>query len=210
MFTIKPEYMIKTVCLGAVVALSALALSAQPNLVPNPQFETLRPGSATYEFQNPQMEKYQKGCAAMENLARLSPAQNWTIWLGTYSNQAGVMTELVKAASNCVPPWPNFVMGNIMHVKTTLGGMGIVNSDIPAGNDPVRVSCWVYVIKGRVNMSFGPTGSGIVSASSRSTCRWEKLEVIKKGSEACNQITLYSSNTADAEFYVDAVTVTKL
>jgi hypothetical protein len=181
-------------------------LSAQ-NLVPNPQFELNRPSSAEYVYQNPQMEKYQKGC--LENLFRYTQCQNWTMWLGTTVNTAGVMAETVKAASNCVPPWPNYVMGNMMHVKTTMGGMGIVNSDIPAGTSKVKVTCWVYVVKGKVDFAYGPTGTGIVRAASTTRCKWEKLEMVKTGSEASNQITIYSKD-ADAEFYVDAVSVVKM
>lgn len=177
------------------------------NLLPNPQFELARATSAVYQYQNPQMEKYQKGC--MENLFRYTQCQNWTIWLGGLSNVNGIMTETVKASSNCVLPWPNYVMGNMMHVKTTGGGMGIVNSDIPAGTMPVKITCWVYVVKGRVDLAYGPTGSGIVRTYSTATCKWEKLEIIKKGSEACNQLTVYSYGS-DAEFYIDAVAVEKL
>lgn len=177
------------------------------NIVLNPQFEIARPSSAEYSYQNPQMEKYQKGC--LENLFRYTQCQNWTIWLGGITNAAGVMTETVKAGSNCVPPWPNYVMGNMMHVKTTLGGSGIVNSDIPAGTAKVKVTCWVYVIKGKVDFAFGPTGSGVVRTYSTTKCKWEKLEMVKSGSEACNQVTLYSKD-ADAEFYVDAVSVVKM
>ena len=144
------------------------------NLVLNPQFELSRATSPDYVYQNPQMEKYQKGC--LENLFRYTQCQNWTMWLGSLTNEAGVMTETVKAASNCVPPWPNYVMGNMMHVKTTLGGSGIVNSDIPAGTDKVKISCWVYVIKGKVDFAFGPTGSGVVRTYSTTKCKWEKLD----------------------------------
>ncbi|MDZ4792765.1 MAG: hypothetical protein SGI83_00665 [Bacteroidota bacterium] len=126
-------------CLSALI--TATSLMAQPNLVPNPQFELNRPSSGEYVYQNPLMEKYQKGC--LENLFRYSQCQNWTIWLGGTTNAAGVMTETVKAASNCVPPWPNYVMNNMMHVKTTLGGSGIVNSDITAGTIKVKITCWV-------------------------------------------------------------------
>jgi hypothetical protein len=192
--------------LTAFICFVSLQLAAQ-NLVPNPQFELARPTSSDYSYQNPQMEKYQKGC--LENLFRFTQCQNWTMWLGGLTNQAGVMTETVKATSNCVPPWPNYVMGNMMHVKTTLGGSGIVNSDIPAGRAIVKITCWVYVIKGKVDFAYGPTGTGIVRAYSTTTCKWEKLEMIKSGTDACNQITVYSKDR-DAEFYVDAVSVVKM
>mgnify|MGYP001600693280 CR=1 FL=1 len=195
----------KQISMTICILLAGLTLSAQ--LIPNPQFELARPSSAEYSYQNPQMEKYQKGC--LENLFRYTQCQNWTIWLGGITNAAGVMTETVKAASNCVPPWPNYVMGNMMHVKTTLGGSGIVNSDIPAGTAKVKVTCWVYVIKGKVDFAYGPTGSGVVRTYSTTKCKWEKLEMVKSGSEACNQVTLYSKD-ADAEFYVDAVSVVKM
>lgn len=181
------------------------------NLVPNPQFEISRPTSASYSFNNPQMECYRKGCTEMENLFRYSQAQNWTLWLGTTRNNACVMTDLVKTASNCIPAGPKGLLsGNMMHVKTTFGGSGIVNSDIPAGKAKVKISCWVYVVKGKVYMGYGPTGSSIVTTTSKSTCRWEKLEITKMGPEACNQLLLYSDNSADAEFYVDAVSVEKI
>jgi hypothetical protein len=196
----------------AVLILVASSLSAQPNLVPNPQFELNRPSSAEYEFQNPQMDKNEKTCKDFGNpLFRYSPAQNWAIWLGSVDCKNGVMTELVKAASNCVQNWPNFVMGNMMHVKTTGSGMGIQNVDIPAGTNAVKISCWVYVIKGKVDFAFGPTGSRITGATAYSSaiCKWERLEIIKKGKEAGNQITLFAKDK-DAEFYVDAVSVVKM
>ncbi len=190
-----------------ILSIFLIQQATAQNLVLNPQFELSRATSPDYVYQNPQMEKYQKGC--LENLFRYTQCQNWTMWLGSLTNEAGVMTETVKAASNCVPPWPNYVMGNMMHVKTTLGGSGIVNSDIPAGTDKVKISCWVYVIKGKVDFAFGPTGSGVVRTYSTTKCKWEKLEMVKSGSEACNQVTLYSKE-ADAEFYVDAVSVVKM
>ncbi len=192
-----------------LLLMSSSFLFAQ-NLVPNPQFEASRPASASWSFNNPQMECYRKGCAEMENLARFSQAQNWTIWLGTTRNNACVMTELVKTAGNCIPPGPKGLSGNMMHVKTTYGGMGIVNSDIPAGNAKVRISCWVYVVKGKVYMGYGPTGASVVTTTSKGACRWERLEIIKTGPEACNQIVIYSENSTDAEFYVDAVSVEKI
>ncbi len=190
-----------------VAALYTCAIVQAQNLVPNPQFETGRPSSTSYVFQNPQMEKYQGGC--LENLFRYTQCQHWTMWLGSLTNQAGVLTETVKASSSCVPPWPNYVSGNMMHVKTMLGGSGIVNSDIAAGTATVKISCWVYVIKGKVDFAFGPTGTGLVRSYSTTRCKWEKLEMIKKAGVACNQVTIYSKD-ADAEFYVDAVSVTKL
>lgn len=198
-----------SIMIAAMVLLSVMKLAAQ-NLVPNHQFELMRPSSKEYTFQNPQMDKNEKTCNDFGNpLFRYSPAQNWTIWLGSVDCRNGVMTELVSASSNCVPPWPNFVMKNMMHVKTTGGGQGIVNSDIPAGTAGVRITCWVYVVKGKVDFAYGPTGTGIVRANSFTNCKWERLEMIKKGTEACNQITVYSKD-ADAEFYIDAVSVIKL
>ncbi len=187
-------------------------LVAQTNLVPNPQFEINRPTSTSYKFNNPQMECYRSGCADMENLFRYSQAQNWTLWLGTTLNNACVMTELAKTTSNCIPAGPagSGLSGNMMHVKTTYGGMGIVNSDIPAGSSVVLITCWVYVVKGKVYLGYGPTGSPVVTATSTSTCKWQKLEIKKTGSQACNQIVLYSDNAGDAEFYVDAVSVVKI
>jgi hypothetical protein len=177
------------------------------NLLPNHQFESVRPTSESY---NPSMQCYNGVCEELTNLFRYTPAQNWTMWLGTYQPYACVMAELVKAASNCVAPWPNFVQNNMMHVKTTVGGSGIVNSDIPAGTQKVKVSCWVYVIKGRVLMSYGPTGSGLVSKASTTTCKWEKIEFIYDGGKGpANQVTLYADKS-DAEFYVDHVLVEKL
>lgn len=186
----------------------AAAYSKAQNLVPNPGFETFRPSSAEYEFQNPQMDKSAPACKGFANpLFRYSPAANWTIWLGSADCRSGVMTELIKAGSNCLPPWPNYVMGNVMHVKTTLGGSGIVNSDIPAGTAKVKISCWVYVVKGAVEMGYGPTGSPLLSSVSTTSCKWQKLEITKSDDKAANQVILYSKNI-DAEFYVDAMSVT--
>ena len=197
--------MVKYVLFSLFAVLWGLTVASQ-NLVPNPQFELTTPTTAEYAYYNPRMECYTEPCNT--NLFRLSPAKNWTIWLGTTQPYACVLTELVKAGSNCVPLWPNYVMGNMMHVKTTVGGSGIVNSDIPAGKNRVRVTSWVYVVKGAVVMSYGPTGIGLVSARSLSLCKWEKLEVVYDGSKGpANQVTLYADNKGDAEFYSDAVSV---
>ncbi|MCF8246031.1 MAG: hypothetical protein K9J37_04410 [Saprospiraceae bacterium] len=200
----------KSILLFCLFAHLNMGLLIAQNLVPNPQFEINRPTSATYSFNNPQMECYRKGCTEMENLFRYSQTQNWTLWLGTTLNNACVMTELVKTAGNCIPAGPKGLSGNMMHVKTTYGGMGIVNSDIPAGNSKVKITCWVYVVKGKAYMGYGPTGSPIKSASSSANCKWEKLEITKTGSEACNQVVIYSDSVGDAEFYVDAVSVVKI
>jgi hypothetical protein len=178
------------------------------NLVPNPQFEIARPSGGGFTFYKPQMETYLAKCN--DNLSRLSIAQNWTLWLGTRQPYAGVVVDLVPAASNCVAPWPNFIKGNMMHVKTTVGAAGIVNSDIPGGTKKVRISCWVFVIKGSVVFSYGPTGSGLVNTSTGERCKWVKLTMEYDGSRGpANQITLYG-NKADTEFYVDDVVVEEL
>lgn len=178
------------------------------NLVPNPQFELNTPNTATYTYYNPTMQCYTTPCNT--NLFRYSPAQYWTMWLGSTANYACVMAEQVKATSNCVPAWPNYVMGNMMHVKTTVGGSGIVNSNITGGSSRVKISCWVYVVKGTVYFGYGPTGTALVSKLSTTRCKWEKIEMEYYGKSGnANQITLYASNTSDAEFYVDAVSVTR-
>lgn len=192
------------------VIIMAISISSYgQNLVPNPQFEIARPTGGGFVFYKPQMETYLEKCN--ENLSRPSIAQNWTIWLGTKQPYAGVMVDLVPAASNCVPPWPNFVMKNMMHVKTTVGAAGIVNSDIPGGTKPVRISCWVYVVKGSVIFSYGPTGSGLVSTTNgEQRCKWIQLSMEYDGSKGpANQVTLYG-NKGDAEFYVDAVSVSEI
>jgi hypothetical protein len=50
-----------TICLIALLGLLPL-INAQPNLVPNPQFELNRASTRDFVYQSPQMEKYQKGC----------------------------------------------------------------------------------------------------------------------------------------------------
>lgn len=190
----------KKISIVSCLLLAVTTLSAQ--FVLNPQFEVARPTSATYTYYNPQIHKDPAGIN--------SQALNWDVWNDYETPGGGLITELVKAGSNCVPPWPNYVMGNMMHVKTTKGLSGISNTEISAGTNKVKVTCWVYVIKGTVVFGYGPTGNSIYKVSSKSTCRWEKLEIIKSKDEACNQITLYSSVSADAEFYVDAVSVVKM
>ena len=190
-----------------LLALFTAELSAQ-NLVPNPQFETNTPSTADYTYYNPSMQCYTAPCQT--NLFRYSPAQHWTVWLGTTQNYACVLTELVKAGSNCVPAWPNYIMGNMMHVKTTVGVSGIVNSNVTGGKSKVKISCWVYVVKGTVYLGYGPTGNPLVSKLSTTRCKWEYMEIVYDGSKGdANQVILYASNSGDAEFYVDAVSVQK-
>jgi hypothetical protein len=189
-------------------ALLLLVLLAHTNFaqmrIENSQFETPSPSSATFTFFNPQMECFQPKCN--ENLSRVSVAQHWPIWLGTTQEYACVMTELVKAGSNCVPPWPNFVMGNMMHVKTTVGEAGIVNTNVTTEGKKARFSCWVYIIKGAVY--FGMLNPAC-SASSSTKCRWVQLQFEYDPAihGSSTQIQLYALK-GDAEFYVDAVSVT--
>lgn len=200
---------IKVVASLLSLLLAGSALFSQ-NLVPNPRFETLKSNSADYVYRNPQMECYNKGCPDMAYLNRYSQAENWTLWLGSLLHGACVMTELVKPGANCVPADARAALsGNLMHVKTTHGGSGIVNGQIPAGNARVKISAWVYAVKGKVYMGYGPTGASVVSTTSKLSCRWEKLEIVKSGSEFCSQIIFYSENGGDAEFYVGNVSIEK-
>lgn len=186
--------------------LAASQLTLGQIRIENPQFESPSPSIGGYTFFNPQMECYTAKCD--ENLSRVSVAQHWPIWLGTTQEYACVMTELVKAGSNCVPPWPNFVMGNMMHVKTTVGEAGIVNTNISTEGRKVRFSCWVYIIKG--NVYFGLLNPAC-SATSGTKCKWVQLQFDYDPAihGPAKQINIYAYK-GDAEFYVDAVTLQDL
>lgn len=190
----------------------ASLLVAQTNLVLNPGFEIPKPTSHDYTYVNPQVICYHPVCA--NGMAAHTQAQTWTLWLGIEDKTSCVMTELVKAGSQCIPfsAEKGIPSGNMMHVKTTYPGAantGIVNTDIPAGNSKVKITAWVYVLKGKVKMGYGPTGNIMLTTSSKYNCRWEKLEITKTTDSACNQLTLYADG-GDTEFYVDAVSVVKI
>lgn len=164
--------------------------------VNNPGFETPRAGvrSPTGQCWIPAAPGYHNGKSA---------AEHWTVWLGASQPDACIITELVKVGSNCVPLNPNYVMGNMMHVKTTYGSAGLVAST--TSKPKVSFSCWVYVIKGKVCMGVGDGGGTGCTVTSTSTCKWEKLEGVSTMSPA-NQVIIYAQKN-DAEFYVDNVII---
>lgn len=184
--------MFKKTTLAAFLLLAVNSLLAQ-NLVSNPGFEIPTAGT-----RNPTGQ-----CLCKGDLFGKSVADQWTIWLGATKPDACIITELVKAGGNCVPRNPNYVMGNMIHVKTTYGAAGIVSEF--EGKPKVSFSCWIYVVKGKVCVGVGNKGGTTCTVTSTTTCKWEKLQGVSTGSPA-NQIIIYAA-TSDAEYYVDNVDV---
>ncbi len=178
----------------------AASIPAEYSFAPNPQFEL----AASSVF-NPQMECYSEKCHP--DLGRPSVAQNWSLWLGTRQLYGCVMSELV----NCLPTWPNFIMGNVMSVKTAVDVSGITNASISAGAKRVRMSCWVYIVKGSVSLGYGSTGKPLQCATSDVKRKWVELKLDYDGAKLgpADQIVLYAYK-GDTEFYVDAVSVTEI
>ena len=113
-----------------------------------------------------------------------------------------------------LPPAPTYsgVEGNVMHVVSTIGHAGIAQNPLPE-RKKVLVTCWVYVVRGKVGIGAGNAGNTSTTSISQSICKWEKLSGINSVSPA-NNVCIYAqyalAEADGAEFYVDNVMVEEM
>ena len=180
------------------------------NLVVNGGFETIYTGV-------PNPKGYSRPTATSP-YAAFSPATNWSSWINNESDNSCMIMEVVNLKTSCAVPYPpdySQAGGNAMHIISTIGHSGIAQNPLPKNNG-VRVTCWVYVVRGAMTIGVINSGNDKFQATiaSQTTCKWEKLTVICK--DPIDNVTIYSkwSNnqavTDGAEFYIDNVMVEKL
>ncbi|MBP6430789.1 MAG: hypothetical protein KA319_03400 [Ferruginibacter sp.] len=199
----------KKVTLMLVICLG-YNLSFSQNLIVNSGFET------RYNLvANPTGYCHKPGTT---DWADSTGADRWYSWINNPTHNSCMITELVNIKNTCcqlAATGKSGVGGNIMHITSTIGHSGIAQNPLPA-NKGVKVSCWVYVVRG--GMTIGVINSGDnayqKSVASTTTCKWEQLSFTYE--KPIDNLTIYSkwSNTqpmADgAEFYIDNVVVEKL
>ncbi|MBL0147046.1 MAG: hypothetical protein IPP48_16365 [Chitinophagaceae bacterium] len=184
------------------------ALKAQ-NLIVNSGFETRYTLVA-----NPTGYCHTPGTT---NWADSTGADKWYAWINNPTHNSCMITELVNIKNTCcqlASVANSGVQGNIMHITSTIGHSGIAQNPLPL-NKGVKVSCWVYVVRG--GMTIGVLQNGAIgiekSVASTTTCKWEQLSFTYD--KPVNNLTIYSkwsatAGTDGAEFYIDNVIVEKL
>ncbi len=150
--------------------------------------------------------------------ADASPAERWPTWINNPTNNSCMITEVVNIKNTCcliASVGKSGVEGNVMHIVSTIGHSGIAQNPLPANNG-VKVSCWVYVVRGGMTIGVINSAKGEYqkTVASTTTCKWEQLSFTYD--KPIDNVTIYSkwSSTqpaADgAEFYIDNVIIEKL
>lgn len=164
------------------------------NLVKNPGFEELNTNEP-----NPKVH-----CNFKNTWGGSTPALGWYCWVNSPSPNGCMFTEVVKHGSQCVPML-NKEQGNMLHVITVNSNSSSIQfNPIQPEYQQVKISCWVYVLKGKIGIGAGNGGNTSVSAWSSTTCKWEFLETTNSVSPANNLIIGGHDAT---EFYIDNVSV---
>lgn len=152
------------------------------------------------------------------NWADSTGAYKWSAWINNPTHNSCMITELVNIKTTCcqlASVGNSGVGGNIMHIVSTIGHSGIAQNPLPA-NKGVKVSCWVYVVRGAMTIGVINSGNNAYqkTVASTTTCKWEQLSFTYD--KPIDNVTIYSkwSSTqpaADgAEFYIDNVVIEKL
>ncbi len=198
----------KTILVAAITIFYSVAFSQ--NIIINGGFESL---STT--IPNPKAYCRTETTSAY---AVITPALEWGTWVNNESQNSCLLTEVVNYKTVPCLPYPpknSQVGGNLMHLISTIGHAGIAQNPLPKNNG-VRVSCWVYVLRG--NMTIGVINSGNndyqKAVISTSICKWEKLSF--EYAKPIDNVTIYSrwSSTQPmrdgADFYIDDIVIEKL
>jgi hypothetical protein len=203
----------QTVTMKKIFLITLLAWSGTPfaqNLVVNGNFDKL-----AKDVGNPKGYCHKPGTT---DWADVTPADRWSGWINNPTQNSCMITEVVNIKNTCgftATIDKSGVEGNVMHIISTIGHSGIAQNPLPA-NKGVRVSCWVYVVRG--GMTIGVINSANnnyqKTAASTTTCKWERLSFTYEN--PIDNVTIYSkwSSTqpaADgAEFYIDNIVIEKL
>jgi len=144
-------------------------------------------------------------------------AERWSTWINNPTHNSCMITELVNIKTSCcllTSIGKSGVGGNVMHIVSTIGHSGIAQNPLPA-NKGVKVSCWVYVVRGAITIGVINSGNNALQkyVTSTSTCTWEQLSFTYE--KSVDNLTVYSkwsgvAGTDGAEFYIDNVAVEKL
>ncbi|MGP3927238.1 LamG domain-containing protein [Streptomyces sp. 8N616] len=129
----------------------------------------------------------------------LAAAEEWFVW---NNPDATTMTELL-------PTTRPDGRGHMLHVVTTGGLCGLVQTWTAAGAGPAVAEAWVYVVAGAVGLGCGNGGGTSIDAVSTVTGRWEHL-VAEAGSTPVDELIPYFGPADGADFYVDFVVVRPL
>jgi hypothetical protein len=180
-----------------IIALIFVASAAfGQNLVKNPGFEDIN-GTVP----NPLVH-----CNHNSTWGGGTPAANWASWVNVSGPNNCMMIEVVKQGTMCIPIL-NKQAGNMMHVITVDGvSSSVAFNPIVPEYKTVKVSCWIYVVKGKVGIGAGNAGNSGISAWTSGTCKWEYLETTNSVSPANNLVI--GTNEA-SEWYIDDVSVIK-
>ena len=185
------------------------SISFAQNLIVNGSFDKKAPAVG-----NPKGYCHKPGTT---DWADATPAQNWSGWINNPTLNSCMITEVVNIKSTCCllqTVGKSGVEGNVMHVVSTIGHSGFAQNPLPA-NKGVKVSCWVYVVRGGMTIGVINSGNNTYqkNVASTTTCKWEQLSFTYD--KPIDNVTIYSKwsgiEGADgAEFYIDNVVVEKL
>jgi hypothetical protein len=187
----------------------ASCISIAQNLITNADFETRDAAVA-----NPTGYCHLPGTT---DWADSTAAVKWYAWINNPTHNSCMITELVNMKTSCcllASVGNSGVTGNVMHIVSTIGHSGIAQNPL-AANKGVKVSCWVYVVRGGITIGVINSGNNAYQKSipSTTTCKWEKLSFTYD--KPIDNLTIYSkwsgiAGADGAEFYIDNVVVEKL
>jgi hypothetical protein len=128
----------------------------------------------------------------------LSAAEHWTLW-NNFDTQTTTLVERTTRPEG---------IGWMLRITTTSPGCGLVQQWAPINTGPINATAtaWVYVVRGTVIMGSGNGGNIAADAASAHTNRWERLEA-PSGRSPVNEVIIYASDPAGAEYLVDQVIV---
>jgi hypothetical protein len=133
-------------------------------------------------------------------LPAASAASGW--YMHSDNNGVPVMSECVATHA----PGPSGT--KMLHYEAS-GAEGGIYQDLANAPAKVMLSAWVFVRKGHVSMQAqaGNTGPG---AWSTKIGQWQQLRVCSDGTVPTGMWSIYNSDPAGGEFYVDRVEVLQI
>jgi hypothetical protein len=165
------------------LTLAALSLPAA-NLVDNPNFETVGANGVLVNL---------PGAPAPFE----SPAKFW--FLHTSNNNAPVSSRMMPSDGPNAP--------RMIEVRCGGNEGGVYQKFNPSGNKNVRVTAYVKVLSGQVQLGVGVDGFTSQAISVGPTNKWEKLSFVTDGTKLNNWVWVYNQNPNGGLFYVDFVEI---